>query len=214
MSDTALIKLVHKGMLAAPQTFSFGLWFEVPAPYDGPTMASWLTSVASAFSTYRSATGGLKDMLGSGEAMTELRSYSYAIGSNTPVAVAAQANTLGGAVARVLPYQCAVVHSLRSATPGRGGRGRCYVPLAQNGLMSAGQLTSAGTVSIAAAFAAYITALNATTPGGFPTKVVIANPLASTSAPIVTNVVVDSVVDTQQRRRDKVPIIASTSHTV
>jgi hypothetical protein len=98
----------------------------------------------------------------------------------------------------VLPPQCAVVVSLLTAGFGRAFRGRVYVPT--NGILMDAtnlQLSAAQTTAEATAFGNYLSAMLLTS----FTPVLVSRSRGASSP--ITHLRVDSVVDTQRRRRDK-----------
>lgn len=100
-----------------------------------------------------------------------------------------------------LPLQTTPVFSLRTANPGRRGRGRMFMPPLNTGACSNGRIQAAAVTSLSAAFKTFIEAmrLDGSGPGG-----VYASPCV-TGAPyvdagLITSLVLDDVFDTQQRR--------------
>lgn len=112
-----------------------------------------------------------------------------------------------------LPLQTTPVFSLRTNNPGRRGRGRMFMPPLNTGAMANGRIATATVTSLAAAFKVFIEAcrLDGSGPGG-----VYASPCV-TGAPyvdagLVTSLVLDDVLDTQQRRhRGLLPVKSTTT---
>jgi hypothetical protein len=98
--------------------------------------------------------------------------------------------------------QAAVVHSLRTATPGRRGRGRCYFP-ANGATLTGSNLSSTVTTALSNSFRTYLDAVNATALGAGTVVAIVATSLMN-PAPAVTRVVVDSELDVQRRRANKI----------
>lgn len=103
----------------------------------------------------------------------------------------------GTSTATCLPFQCAPVVSLRTATLTRRGRGRFYVPSLAVDQVSAGRLLPAAQTALADGAEDLLTGL--TSAGG--TVVIYHRDLGTTS--VVTSLDVGDVIDTQRRRRNK-----------
>lgn len=103
----------------------------------------------------------------------------------------------GVADAEMLPFQCATVVTLLTASATRHGRGRFYLPpLAANTLLN-GRLNSATLTVLDTAWTAFFDSLN--TDGVTP---VVRNRTGHVST-TVTSARVGDVIDTQRRRRNK-----------
>lgn len=112
----------------------------------------------------------------------------------------------GTGVAPMVPPQCAVVASLRTALATRAGRGRCYLPSpAVATVTTGGKLTGAARDALALAMQHGLQGL---VTAGY--KPVIYHRTTRTSDDVVS-VDVGDVFDTQRRRRDKLSE-ARTSH--
>lgn len=103
----------------------------------------------------------------------------------------------GTSTATCLPFQCAPVVSLRTATLNRRGRGRFYVPSLAVDQVAAGRMTTAAQTALADGAEDLLTGL--TSAGG--TVVIYHKDLGTTS--VVTSLDVGDVIDTQRRRRNK-----------
>ena len=114
---------------------------------------------------------------------------------------------VGSSVATCLPFQCAPVVSLRTATLSRAGRGRFYVPSLAVDQVDAGRMLTAARDSLADGALALVQGL--TSAGG---NVVIYHRALGTTTP-VTSLDVGDVIDTQRRRRNKL-VEARTSRPV
>jgi hypothetical protein len=113
---------------------------------------------------------------------------------------------ISGAVATLLPPQCAMAVSTRANILGRRGRGRIYVPaLAQSTIDTAGMWSGTPANAIRAAFVAYINALQ-NLPGlpDYLPMVSIMSP-GKDEAVRPTEVRTGSRVDTIRSRREQVP---------
>lgn len=130
-----------------------------------------------------------------GWSLRQWRVYYYPAGANKATIVSAGSSApLNGAQTQSMPNQTAIVASLRSANPSRTGRSRIYIP-ALSGALENGQFATAVTTDIANGAAALCEALD---------SIAWVGPvLCGTSGSPVTSVQVDSVLDTQRRRRNK-----------
>lgn len=104
---------------------------------------------------------------------------------------------VGTSAAETLPFQCAPVVSLRTATLSRAGRGRFYAPSLAVDQVAGGRLLTAARDSLADAGLALVQGLTAA--GG---NVVIYHRSLGTTTP-VTSLDVGDVIDTQRRRRNQ-----------
>jgi hypothetical protein len=103
----------------------------------------------------------------------------------------------GTAEEEMLPFQCATVITLITASATRHGRGRFYLPPLAAGVLDAGRLSAAAISNLDTAFTAFFDDL--TTAGLSP---VVRNRSGHISTP-VTEARVGDVIDTQRRRRNK-----------
>lgn len=104
---------------------------------------------------------------------------------------------VGTSTATCLPFQCAPVVSLRTATLNRRGRGRFYAPSLAVDQVDGGRMTSAAQTALADGAVDLLAGL--TSGGG--TVVIYHRDLGSTS--VVTSLDVGDVIDTQRRRRNQ-----------
>lgn len=97
----------------------------------------------------------------------------------------------------MLPFQCATVISLLTASATRHGRGRFYLPPLSATFLLNGKLNSTAMTTLDTAWTAFFDSLN--TDGVSP---VVRNRTGHISTP-VTGARVGDVIDTQRRRRNK-----------
>lgn len=214
MANQPLIRLVHRGILAAGQTFSWRLTTQAPNTLAQTDLDTWLGSVQTAFNTLYTSTTGLRRIQAPTDVYQQLQAYFLTTGSDRATIASQVAVSNNGFSTRSLPFQCALVISLRTIVPGRKGRGRVYMPISNTVDMAAGQLNLTAITALSAGFVTYLQALKGLSIGGQNTVPVIVSPLTSAIPAAVTRIVVDSVIDTQQRRRDKIGATATLSSNV
>lgn len=105
----------------------------------------------------------------------------------------------GTAVSESLPFQCAPAVSLRTNLATRAGRGRFYAPSLAVEFMLAGKMTDAARTALLNGAVGMIGALTA---AGLD---VVLYGRTSHATQSVTRVDVGNVIDTQRRRRNKLP---------
>jgi hypothetical protein len=114
------------------------------------------------------------------------------------------ATTAGGSATQYQPDQIAVVFTLLSATPGRSGKGRVYIPVLSIAGIVASRLTFAQISDFADTFALFLGGISIMTGGGIgPFPICVQSRLGPGVPSQVTAVSVGDVMDTQRRRRDK-----------
>lgn len=119
------------------------------------------------------------------------------------VAEGAWSGEIAGAAGGTLPYEVAVVCSLRTAIAGRSYRGRSYQgPVGVNAVTASGRLSTTYRDHLGNGISSFLAACN--TGGNVP---VVWSRTRQVATPI-TNVVVDDVFDSQRRRQDQLTPVA------
>lgn len=194
------VKAIVSGTLPNNEIFAFGFQLD-GSGITGQLSLTNLLGVVSASLTNNFLTTGVKALFPSSVTFTTVSLYYYTGGSTAALqAQNAGINTAGTSGSNALPNQCALVVTLQTGVPGRTKRGRSYLPtLAVNAITANGQLTSPTCTLIANAFAAFLEGIKTATNGAQP---VVASARSSAKTNI-TSVRVDSLIDTQRRRRNK-----------
>lgn len=103
----------------------------------------------------------------------------------------------GVAAGEMLPFQCATVITLITASATRHGRGRFYLPPLAASVLDGGRISAASLAVLDTAWTAFFDSLNTDT-----VTPVVRNRTGHISTP-VTAARVGDVIDTQRRRRNK-----------
>jgi hypothetical protein len=201
-TDTA--KITYGGTTGvAGQGWSSGFWvnFGLAVP---PTQAQWDAYSILIAAIVDSRMGTLASRWDATTNYSRFRTDYYAGGSLRPTLVSAPPP--GGATgsgSRTLPGFCALVASLRTGNPMRHGRGRMYLPATGITLTGDGETDGTTCTAYSTNMANMFTSVNAV-PAPWITfgLVVVASHVTGFVYP-VTNVVVDSKIDVQHRRTDK-----------
>lgn len=125
------------------------------------------------------------------------------------IALSIQASTVpaSGTGAPALPFQNAVVISLRTDTPGASGRGRLYWPALNAAVGTTGRMTTPTSAAMVADAKTYLMGMAsdlATSFIGITFTPAVRSRLTKTT-PHITRIQVGNVIDTQRRRRDTLP---------
>lgn len=193
------LRLVAVGNLPSGEVFNTGLWTlsDVAIPdYNALILA--MATPQSAFNTFFT---NIKAYWCVGTKVSELKGYYYdggESGSTATLSASVPLTTNEGAAAIKMPDQCTMVASLRTGRAGRSFRGRMYIPTPALTISNDSQVPSVNTVDIATRTATLITTINASSLG------VVVMSATQTAATPVTAVQVNSVVDTQRRRTNKI----------
>lgn len=199
----------------AAQTWSTSFWISTGIG-TAPTQAlvdAYAANVRTPLATFVAAIRGYWSPLVN---YTAMKLTHYPAASlvpdfvSSPVVVVQQ-----GAVAAKLPGYCSVVASLRSSSPTRSGRGRMYLPTNVVSTTTDGEMALADVTTIANATAALFTAVNSIAVGYDSGSgiVSVASHHTTLQRPVV-RVVVDSKLDVQHRRTNKLGADSVVSATV
>lgn len=200
----AHMKAVIFGRMVSDQSWSVGLTITAGAAY-GPTVLATYAQALSvlAHAWWNGGGGSIGQLLSTDTTLVGVRVYYVPPASTSLFAGEFEYSTpIAGANTARLPLTSACVVSLISDDVGRKNRGRIYIPAAGAGLSSS-QMDSSTTSAVATATAALITGINTTNVGATPPETVVVGSNQATPPPI-TSVRVDSLVDVQRRRQDKV----------
>lgn len=204
-------RLSIKGHLGGNEIFETGWWIvsSGSAQSDAQAMAE---ACAAAFTG--SIATALKNLLGTDDGWDSVRAYNYPSGGpsaanigEAPITSGAGTSTFGS-----IPYQVAMVATLRTDLAGRRHRGRMYLPAPEFGVMAADHHFDSSTVDgVATAIATWLENTNsALSVGGGP---VVVSTTGSMQTPI-TSVAVDNRPDVQRRRANKFPVTHTGTHSV
>lgn len=200
------VRLVAGGTMAGTQTWSTGVAVAAGGIEQTQTQVDGLlTAFRNAFTTLWGAAGA--GVLGARNDSTvnlrTFRAYYYATGAAPVTLQAAQdvAPINGTSSQAALPYQVAVVASLLTGRPGRSFRGRMYLPYTAATFAADHQLSQPNVDSLAAALKTMFDSINTYTTANGPGDVAV----AGSAGPIpISQVRVDSELDIQRRRSDKI----------
>jgi hypothetical protein len=173
---------------------------------------TWLISVDTLVKAFFN-TAGIISQWDNTTKYSSLQAYSYpALGGAFSTSAIFSTGVVGTG-AGSLPTQNCLVLSLRSGRAGRRGRGRMYYPMTVGtSIGTNGQLTTTTTATFATALKTLFDAINVLTIGASPSIVCIAGRDSGVNAP-VTGVTVDTKIDTQRRRTDKI-VVAGQSNAI
>lgn len=203
-----LMRLVVAGHFNVSQSWSVGFWQSFTPSGDFVNQANADAALTAMNTPVNTWVTSLKTLIWSNLTNFDNTAlYLYRPGSARADLVSRSNPTAqSGSASTPHPPQCALVISTRSVTPGRSGRGRIYLPVTAGALGGDGQMAVATLNSVATATATFLSSLDTldlTTQGMSTHHLVIAS-FTKGSVAGITRIVTDSVVDTQQRRRDKV----------
>lgn len=201
---TGLSRTTFYGHLPSGEIFNWSLWAS-----EAPIGQAATQAQATAFATEFKADPGVNmpgwKLIGSDSGYDGCRVYSYQDTSGKATNIAdAGINMVGSSSATsLLPNQCALVASLKTAVAGRRHQGRVYLPINKFALGSQGQLDTPTALSVAAWMADLIHRLNThITPAkiGILSRVSLGAGAPTDAIQPVTTVTVDTKIDIQRRR--------------
>lgn len=214
-----LVRMVLNGTMAGGQTWSTSLWLSTDVPTPTPTQDQLNSFALACRDAIQASVVTLSGLLwNASTACTDVTCYWYESNTRKAALVSQPAPiTTAGSGQSSMPTFTSLVLSLRSATPGRSGRGRNYMPWTVGGGVSANGQTGSGTTdAVATAWSSALTELNEMTvawPGAAGQLVVVASFTKGVIHPVVA-VVVDSIPDTQHRRTDQLQAVAISTRAV
>ncbi len=204
--NKAAIKCVIKGSMSGAQGWSTSVW--VAATIDPLTLD--LAQFAGAFQDLAAAwAGSVSNYWSTTTQYDGVECYEYPIGSTVATRQAADtpsAPIVGSHSVNLLPTFCSLVQTLRTATSGRSFRGRMYLPYTSDALETNGQAPANTCTTTATATRDLLQALQDADYSGdgiTAQQPVVASFTKGVTTPI-TSVFVDSLVDVQHRREDKI----------
>ena len=201
------LRLVSSGQLPGGEVWNTGLWVSPAA--DITDFDSLVLAMAVPQSAFNTMWNTLKSRWSAGVKVSTLFGYYYGggeFGDSAEFSAALPLDSNEGTGTPVMPNQCAVVASLRTGRSGQSYRGRMYLPLLKSGLGLNGEMDTFEPQAVSDAVATCISAI-----GAGPGPVAVVSVTQSSAVP-VTSVEVDSIIDTQRRRRNKLlPSTVATS---
>lgn len=203
------IKVVFSGKLPGSEHWSTSFWVAGQVAHD----VVELTNLAHDVDQMAQAGGAfypeLKNICGTQVTVDQIDVYQYEGGTKAAVQATQAASWTASTASITLPNQVCAVASLRTGLPGRARRGRMYLPVLGTVSSASGQCTDGNLNLLSQGLATFFGSFNTLAWG----KVSVMS--ASTSDLYqVTEVQIDSVLDTQRRRRDKLVPINRNIHAV
>jgi hypothetical protein len=204
MAFNGYVRLVASGVMRGTQTWSIGMSFATPIPHTNTELFAWLAPVDTAMIAFYNTAAIKSSAWDTTTSYGRVAAYQYLAAGNATAQAQVISSGVTGVQAAGAPSQCSLVISIRSGLGSRDHRGRVYLPMTgRGGWANSGQLASADCNSIATAFKALVNTLNLTTIGGAATTFGIAS-RGSGFTIAAQDCVIDSKIDTQRRRADKV----------
>lgn len=209
MAFAPYVRLVAQGTLRTVQSWSIGMSFLVTAPHTQSELLSWLGTVDGLIKTFFQTSQIQLSSWDTTTSYSRLAAYEYTAAGGASSQAQIFSSGVTGTGSQNGPAQIALVLSVRSGIGGRNKRGRLYLPVTCKTLYSTnGQAAAADATSIANAFKTFIDAVNATHIGTDPVIFGIAS-RASGFTVAAQDVKVDTKMDTQRRRTDKIQATSS-----
>lgn len=204
---TGAVKVVIRGQISTVQSWSIGFWLQSSIAITQAGLSAVATG-GGAFQTYYTTNlkTALQNLMNANGGTTKISYYGFSGNTDTQTAFVEDPQVQAGSGSGNCPPQSSLVATLQTAGFGRAYRGRMYVPCLGAALVS-GQAPSASTSALANGLGNYFIAFNA---GG--TYVPSLASFSRSAFSQITNVRVDSIVDTQRRRRDKLAALITSNH--
>lgn len=194
--NKSTIYLTFGGLLPSGEEWQCGIHCDVGTLNVNQTeLQDWVDEAVDAVKAYWSSAGVAALNSGSSD-LSRVTAYLILANSTKSSLVAYGAfDAVAGSGAITMPDQVAVVVSLRTLDPGRRGRARFYLPASGAPISGVGQLESSVPATLAGNTSDLLVSLG---------NIASTRPLGGTSGFPVDRVVVDSVFDTQRRRRNAI----------
>lgn len=191
---SGVVKYVLSGNLPGGEVFQTAWWEK----WDGSQVINdSLATTIAASGPFTTLTGVLKTGINTSSNYTALDIYLYT-GSQAATSHGHAGFLVTGTGTTPHPNQISLVVTLRTATPGRSGRGRMYLPANGIGMTTTnGQMNSSTVDSIVDALGVWFGVRNSIV----PSVAVVSQ--TSTAYHLVTSVDADYVGDVQRRRARK-----------
>lgn len=196
------------GVLAGAQRWSIGIRAIDEVSGTAPSAAQLSAACDQLFTDFNTSmwnpgTGtGFGSIAGSAANFDQVRGYWRAL-RNGPASIVG-ASTQGaspGSGSPNLPPQCAIVVTLLTGLAGKSFKGRVYMPNRTAIVAADGNLPTATVTALAVTASNWLSLFRTRSVGGERLTGVVSGAQGPNA---ITAVAVDSVVDTQRRRRDKV----------
>jgi len=199
------MKVVIGGTIDTTQTWSVGLWV-INGDFDQPTQAAmtdYLNAIDGPVALWwRTGTPSCVNITAADVELVSLRAYAQ-VNPNTPSTAVAEllyGSPIAGTNSGVLSTRESMVASLLTGAPGRSRRGRIYIP-ACGAALTNHQFSATDVDDVAEATATLLEAMQAGVTGWTAGTVAV---FGKNGPNPITQVRVDSKVDTQRRRSDKI----------
>lgn len=209
MAFAPYVRLVASGTIRSTQTWSIGTSWLVTVPHTQSELLAWLGTMDALWKTFFQTTAIQSSGWDTATTYSRLAAYEYTAVGGASSQAQIFSSGVTGTGPNGMPAQCSLVISIRSGIGGRNKRGRLYLPYTARGsLTTLGQVPATDCTSIANAFKTLVDAGNASHIGTDPVILGIAS-RASGFTVAGQDCKVDSKVDTQRRRTDKILAVAS-----
>lgn len=199
-------KMVIAGTLPGGEVWSVNPCFASPGGpliTDFANLQTWATTVASFITTTFTTSFALGTLSSVGAPITTVTAQYFDAGNILTQQAVAPVAAQGTTSTVKMPFQVAVVCSLRTGRPGRSFRGRLYWPaMGANVNSSTARLATPSVALVTTAFNTLLKGIENSTPGTFALDLSVVSQTSSVTTP-VTQLQVGDVIDTQRRRRDR-----------